>query len=674
MSKALPGLIGWLGLIAAAFAQPGQAATPFPQARALEAVSETWRNYEPKFERRACWFGNIEGAKTADIACGVVSVPEDRTDPQSALIEIAVMTIDADRHRSSTGPLVWIDLGPGDASISKARAQSAVNGRISKLRSATGIVFFDQRGLGHSERNFCRSVPDAFTYGVPVEPDGEAIFSRNMRGCLDQARARGIPVSAYSNWHIALDVRDIRKALKFKKWNVLGFMTSTGIVQAVLQVDPQGVRSAILDSPGPTQPGFSDAASLGMDRTLHRLSDLCSAAPDCKSRNGNLHARVMAILDSYERKPLVITGLNPKAATDGRLIFDDRIAANFLMFMVYYSSVHGDLPAILDVLEDRDRDAIRVYAENWFHPPDGADSQAVRYAIKCRNESGGLGTPPATLAAARSQAPDLERRLGLFRYADDCAALDFGGPDPSAKWTQFDGPVLVTDGFLSPLQRPHVSKMVANQFPAGQYILFAHGGVIPLLAELDGCGGEILAEFLAEPGRPVASKCAVNDPAPDFLTDYRRTGKPGLLLMNFQSGKYPILPVALLLGVAVAFIAMPSRWVIKRFRRRSQASIAVVPRAELVGWIAILLSVVALAIFAFTVMGWVEEHPAAVPAGLPSSILGSLAVAVLAGLVALLSLLFTWRARKHITTASFILIIGCAFGTFATLLWIWLMV
>lgn len=669
MIKKLVKLARWLPIVVAAVAQQSYATPPAREEAAPETVAARWQNYEPTFASRACWFDGIEDEAASEVVCGVVKVPEDRTDARSALIDIAVMTIGVDRHRSSSGPLVWLDNGPGAASISKARSLTAIDGRLAKLRRATGLVFFDQRGTGYSERDFCRNVPDAFTYGVPVEPEGEAIFFRNMRGCLDEARARGIPVSAYSSWHIALDVRDIRKALGYEKWNVLGYLTSNGIAQAVLQVDPQGVRSAIMDSPVPLEYGISDAASLAMDRALRALSELCAAANGCTAQNGDFHARVLAILDQYERAPLVIEGLNPKAATGGRLVFDDRIAANFLMFMIYYSSAHGDLPAILDALEDRDRVAIRVYAENWFQPPDGRDSQATRFAIKCRNESGGLGTPAATLATARKQASGIERRLGLFRYADDCAALDFGGPDPSMKRTRFDGPVLITDGALNPAQRPYISRAAAAQFPAAQYILFRHGGVIPLLSEFDGCGGQLLAEFLANPNDPVRSECAANNPAPDFLMGYRRNSKPGQLLMNLQTGNYPMLPIALLLGVVVTLVAIPGRWAI-RWRRSMRETGPVVPRAELIGWISILFSVVAIAMFALSVMRWVEQHPAAVPAGVPSSILGSLAVAVVAGLLAIVSLALAWRSRNQLSKTSVVTISCSILLTFAALGWI----
>ena len=611
-----------------------------------EAIAAKWQNFTSRFVERPCWFLEPGEAAPSKVRCGTVKVPEDRTEPSSGMIDIAVMTISSERPPAASGAMLWIDSGPGYAGISARRVDLALNGSMAPFRRKLDLVLFDQRGTGYSDRDVCRSIPDAYTYGVRLERGGDGRFRSNMRRCLDDARDAGVPIRAYSDWQIALDARDIRRALAITQWNLFSYLTSTGIAQAILQVDPAGVRAAVLDSPVPNgreeEIDGPEAASLMMDRTLRRLSQRCRQEPGCAAANGSFHTRVVALLDDYERRPLIIDGLAIDAATNGRLVLDDRIAATFLMFMLYNGSSHQDLPAVLDALEDRDVGAVRTYARAWFTPPTGRNSQLTRYAIKCRTNAGGMGVSDAALRRAEREAPGIYRRLGLFRYADDCAAFDFGPPDPSVRATHFLGPVLVADGAFDPVNSVAHTRRFAASFPKGQFVLFANGGVTPLLDEFASCGGEIVRGFFDSPETPVDDRCARDARAMPFLTSYHRTSAPGMLLSGVSRGSYPVPSLVLLAGLAVGFVALPLVWL----SRRVWPAARVHPGArcpELLAWIGALLAVAACVSLALILRAWAIDHLQALPAAVPITVFASAGLAALGMVFALAALLMIWR-------------------------------
>lgn len=552
------------------------------------------------------------------------------------MISLAVMTVPAGSPPSPSGALVWLDPGPGLASISAGRVRRVREGNLARLHAQADLVFFDQRGTGYSERNFCRVIKDSFSYGVRLEPEGEALFISNMRRCLEQAQTDGVPIDAYSSWHIALDARDIRIALGIDRWNVFAFGTSTEIAQAMIQVDEDAVRSVILDGPVPTQRGLTRAASLNMDRALRGLSGLCRQQPRCASEHGDFHQRALAILDDYERDPMLVDGLNPQAATNGRLVFDDRIAANFLMFMLYGANGHPDLPVVLSALEDRDVGAIQNYAQAWFQPMDGRNSQLTRYAIKCRNNSGGRDVSPSELARARRETPGLYRRLGLFRYDDECSQLPYGPPDPAMRATRSDVPVLIADGRLDPVGTFEAAQALAAGFPNGQMVLFPYAGVAPLQNE-GACGVDLLLGFLADPMAPLDTRCVQARTPPVFLTEYRRTSVPGQWLIGASYGSYPMLPILVVLSLAIPFLVLPVVWIVRK-RRGTSVGGKSIPRAELTALIADAIALGALVHLGWTLVAWAGEHTIALPAAVPSSVVVSAGIAGVACLVALAAL------------------------------------
>lgn len=635
----------WLALGGSA---PLLAATDMPAVKqprpAVDMVAPRWQTFRARFEARECWFVEGDAPLAGGLACGTVDVPEDRTDPDSQLISLAVMRIPAASQPAPSGGLVWLEPGPGYASISARRVHAVREGRLGNWHGGVDLVFFDQRGTGYSGRDFCRLVRDAYTYGVPVEPEGEDRFRANMRRCLDEARAQGIPIDAYSSWHIALDARDIRIALGLDRWNVFGYGTSTEIAQAIVQVDGEGVRSVVLDGPVPTRRGLSRAASHNMDRALRALADLCRQDAACAAEHGDFHQRVLTLLDGYEREPLLIEGLDREAATDGRLVFDDRIAATFLMFMLYNGPGHADLPVVLDALEDRDVGAITNYAQAWFQPPNGRNSQATRFAIKCRNNSGGRDVPPSALAIAQREAPGLYRRLGLFRYADDCAALPYGPPDPSARATRSDVPALVTDGRLDPVGTVEAAQAIAAGFSNGQRVLFPYAGVSPLINDLHGCGGDVLGQFLASPTAPLDTGCVADVEPPRFVTGYRRTSVPGRLMIALSAGTYPVLPALLALSLTVPFLALPAAWLARRLRRRKTGN--AVPAPELVAWLALATALCGLGYLVQALLAWADVHRNALPAAIPGTAVVSIWTVALATVLALMALAMTLRARR----------------------------
>ena len=71
--------------------------------------------YAPEFEEADCPFEVYEGE---DISCGYLYVPEDRTQPDGAQVELAVALIGSTSRNPQPDPVVYLECGPGGSTLS----------------------------------------------------------------------------------------------------------------------------------------------------------------------------------------------------------------------------------------------------------------------------------------------------------------------------------------------------------------------------------------------------------------------------------------------------------------------------------------------------------------------------------------------------------------------------
>src|SRR5712672_104443 len=95
--------------------------------------------------------------------CGVLKVPEDRTKPGGATIDLSVAVVPALNRRAAAAPLFLLAGGPGQAATDLYASYAGAFARVNRNHD---IVLVDQRGTGRSAPLKCaypddwQSVPD----------------------------------------------------------------------------------------------------------------------------------------------------------------------------------------------------------------------------------------------------------------------------------------------------------------------------------------------------------------------------------------------------------------------------------------------------------------------------------------------------------------------------------
>jgi pimeloyl-ACP methyl ester carboxylesterase len=582
-----------------------------------EVVHPVWEAFEPSFTPYVCPFH--PQAPTYDpeeFRCGYVLVPEDRTNPESRLIQLSVLRIKSTSENPDRHAVIRLTGGPGGPSLSAGRVSAYQAPAQQRFREAADLIFFDQRGIGFSEDHFCRAVPRNFQFGLNTA-QGESEWIAAFDQCLQEAQTKGIALDAYSTWQNAYDVRDIRRALGYEQWTLFGVSYGTELGQAVLDVDPEGTRAAILDSVVPAAPietGGWGAVAYGFRSALTSLNADCQADPVCARDIGDMTNRFIETFEDYEENPLILEGLDPGSYLDGRLVLDGTVAAGAVFQALYINTLYPDFPSLLKALETRDAVAMSAYAEVLGRSIDHSYGNGMELIANCR---GAAQVTEEQAAQQQAAEPVLARFMGTLLWGEICSEVYEIKPDPAVRPLVTNIPVLVGVGTTDPIMPPTYGQAIMPGLSNGQYVEFPHTGHGVFVSHFNGCGGDLWLAFLEDPNAPVDTSCVGDIAAPKFLTRLIETKAPYQFARNLQAGTYPNSIVALAIILLLSLIMLPVGWVARKIQGRKVESLAL---ARPISWGGALISLCGLGWAITQILATATQHSMALPIGvLPSA-------------------------------------------------------
>jgi pimeloyl-ACP methyl ester carboxylesterase len=214
----------------------------------FRAVSPPPRRAPSAFQQAPCPFtlgqGLVEGK---DVRCGFVVVPEDRSQPKSPTIRLAVAIFKTSSPHPAPDPVLVLGGGPGDALLEKAGPTYTAG----NLPSNRDLILLDQRGAGYSQ--------PSLKYGYP---------SMNA----------GLNLNAFTTLESAADVHDLIRALGYRQVNLDGVSYGTRLALTLMRLFPADLRSVVLDSVLPPQVNAFTSRPPAAARAFAVLFHGCAAA------------------------------------------------------------------------------------------------------------------------------------------------------------------------------------------------------------------------------------------------------------------------------------------------------------------------------------------------------------------------------------------------------------
>ena len=441
----------------------------------------------------------------ADAACYRIEVPADWSQPDGATISLPVAVLPATATARQPDAVVVPAGGPGFDGLGDAGYYST-----SPLRAARDIVLYDQRGTGRAEPSLeCPERDAAWVANLqrdaPFTEERAAIVDGLAR-CRRRLEAAGIDLGDYDTEASVRDLDQIRAALGYDQWNLLGISYGARLSLAAMRSTPEHLRSVILDSVYDVTAGGLAAQAASAERAFQRLADGCAADPACHAAHPDVANIIDAVRDRYNATPIQVdVDLERGAGSQHWVITGDDAMAG-LFNALYDASLIPMLPSILDGLAAGDTAIVAELIRRGVGFATAA-ADGMQMSVDCADNAG-LGEAADVAAIAD---PGRTRLIVT-------SALCSEWPVPATSPTFNDPvvspvPTLVLAGTYDPITPPALTQAVAERLPHATFGLWPNRGHG---VSGDPCALHVDAAFLADPTAAVDLGCLASVPGPAF--------------------------------------------------------------------------------------------------------------------------------------------------------------
>lgn len=503
--------------------------------------------YTPVYTESPCEFDLVT---QRPFSCGFLTVPEDRTNPSGAEVQIHVAVFESDNPDAPPDPIVYLDGGPGGESLNTL--PFLLEDPWADFIANRDVVFFDQRGIGNSQPSLECDEARALTFELLDDDLAPAELSdlelEAYAACHDRLVADGIDLAQYNSSTNAADVADLRVALGYEEWNLLGISYGTRLAQTIMRDHPEGIRSVILDSTYTPDVDLFSELPVNFERALEVLFAECSGDPACETAYPDLRNRFFALADELDAHPLTTTVRDIFSTDRYEAVINDTVLFDIVFQGLYSAEVIPLLPQMIAELEQGDTSTMTLLLTNNL--ANGAFiSDGMYLSVQC-NEEVAFGSEEAIRAGAAAVDPEIGAQLvdDLVGFIDQCEVWGSGTADPIENRPVTSAiPTLVMAGQYDPITPPRWGRQAASNLSAATYVEFP--GVGHAASTSADCPLAIAVAFFDDPTAEVDTSCVATMAAPDFAVP-GETVRAAITLVPFEEEIF---------GVAISGV-IPDSW------------------------------------------------------------------------------------------------------------------
>jgi pimeloyl-ACP methyl ester carboxylesterase len=464
--------------------------------------------YTPLFTTADCQFTPLPDET---IQCGYLAVPEDRANPQRTIrLHVAIVASHSDTP--APDPVIFLNGGPGVYTLENIGWLFPFTSDILDHRD---MIFFDQRGVGYSEPSLdCPEVAEARLVNLanieqPLDKAAwQAITLEALLACRQRLAAEGVNLSAYHSAASAADVDDLRQALGYESWNLLGVSYGTRLALTIMRDFGHigTIRSAILDSVYPLHVNDYVDVGVSAQRAFNLLFNRCAADAACNAAYPDLETRFYRLVDALNAAPLILPVSDRVNNAIYQIPFtgDDLIGIAF--DMMYDRHQISALPKMLRQLENGSSAILAEYLAETLHTADWF-SEGMGMSVQCIEEAS-FTTKADIQAAAESLPPQLSDKFvaDTENVLENCAAWQITpAPALENEPVRSDVAALLLAGDYDPITPPAHAEETAVYLPNS--FVFTFIGIAHGVISGHHCGLELALAFLDDPSKPPPADC-----------------------------------------------------------------------------------------------------------------------------------------------------------------------
>jgi pimeloyl-ACP methyl ester carboxylesterase len=318
----------------------------------------------------SCRFADLARA----VRCGSYTVPENPDKPGARRLSISVVVIPAVNAPALEDPIVVLQGGPGEDSISSAAYFAE---RFAPLLDDRDLLLVDERGTGKSGALPC----NLYSSGDPAATLRDVFPVAAVKRCAQRLEARA-DLTQYTYDRFANDLEQVRRELGYSALNLYAGSYGTRAAQVYIRSFPASVRTAYLGSAVPMDASNPLPFAKTAESALELLFSSCSAETACRSAYPKLREEfnaVMLRLDSGTVRVSIPTRAEEATLYRGRVAEWMRSklyrpkSATILPWMIHQAYAGDWSPLVKDLLSDA-------------HDADPAFSFGLFFSITCSED------------------------------------------------------------------------------------------------------------------------------------------------------------------------------------------------------------------------------------------------------------------------------------------------
>lgn len=373
-----------------------------------------------------------------DAEFGTLLVPENRSNPESNLIELAFVRFKS-TAKNPGPPIVYLAGGPGGSGIGTARGSRFP--LFMALREIADVIAFDQRGTGFSKPNL--TCINRLALPLDVAPSREAAIKElreNASECAFYWRnIQRVDLAGYNTNESADDLEDLRKALGANQISLWTISYGTHLAFATMRRHPKSIHRAILA--GTEGPDHTYKLPSNVQKHLEDLAALSKVDPEIGKEIPDFLGLMKSVFDRLDAKPETVEITDPRTKRKVQVIVN-KFVMQFIVANNIGTTVTARFPALFYRASKGD---FTNPAQVWLEQSRSGIGSAMSFMMDCASGQ----TAARREQIAREAKGTLVEDISNFPFPDVCT--EWNAPDLGDEFRaplKSDVPVLFISGTL----------------------------------------------------------------------------------------------------------------------------------------------------------------------------------------------------------------------------------
>ena len=307
---------------------------------------------------------------------GTLFVPENRSNPQSNLIELAFVRFKS-TAKNPGPPIVYLAGGPGGSGIGTATGSRFP--LFMALREIADVIAFDQRGTGYSKPNL--GCFDRLALPLDVAPTREAAIKElreNSRSCASYWRdIQRVDLTGYNTNESADDLEDLRKALGANQISLWSISYGTHLAFATMRRHPKSIHRAILA--GTEGPDHTYKLPSNIQKHLEDLAAVIKADPEIGKDIPDFLGLMKSVFDRLDAQPETVEITDPQTKLKVKVIVN-KFVMQYIVANNIGTTVTARFPALFYRASKGD---FTNPAQVWLNQSRSGIGSAMSYMMDC---------------------------------------------------------------------------------------------------------------------------------------------------------------------------------------------------------------------------------------------------------------------------------------------------